>query len=470
MNKKILELRKVCFSYDSYDKKEAGCALNDISFSLFKGERTAILGHNGSGKSTLIRLLSGLLKPQKGEYILNDSKTCAVFQDPESQLIATLVEDDVAFSPENQGLESHEIRRIVNDSLKKVSMYDKRESAVTNLSGGEKQRVAIAGALASQAEILLLDEVTSMIDYQGRLEIEEILKNLHKSGTSIIQVTHELENLNDIDKIIVLSKGRIIFEGTNDEFYKKSSELGFKIPDGRLKLNKNIKKSNKKLFSVNNLSFKFANENEYVLNSLNCDIKSGTWLSIMGRTGSGKSTFIQHLNALYKVQSGKIIYKNREIPVTPEELHRLREEVSIVFQNPEEQIFSQTVREEIAFSALNAGYSMEKTEQCLRSALNSVGLSEEFLERNPLALSGGERRLVAIASCLCVKPECLILDEPLAGLDCYYSDRILNLLSEMRDEGVTIIVITHDFEKMSRYTDEVIFMDSGKIIFQGVML
>ncbi len=448
--------------------------MNRVSFSLCEGERLAILGHNGSGKSTLVKILGALIDAAEGEYIIDGKnildwdlqefrKTVGVvFQDPESQLIAALVEDDVAFSPENQGLDSREIQERVDMALEQVAMSHKRASPVSALSGGEKQRVAIAGALAAKVKILILDEATAMIDPDGRREIEKILRDLHKSGTSIIQVTHQIEpeNFSDIDRVIILSNGEIIWESSTQDFFTNAANLGFEIPSDKPEFNTNRKTSNKNFFAIKNLSFKFENENVFALENVNLDIKSGLWLSIIGKTGSGKSTLIQHLNGLYKIQSGEIIHNGKNLPVKGSELQKLRQNVGLVFQNPESQIFAQTVHDEIAFAPMNAGYDSQELEQKIIHALRAVGLPDEFLERNPIMLSGGEKRLVAIASILSVEPECLILDEPLAGLDSVYQKRILNLLSNLRTAGHTIITVTHDLRMAAKYSDEIFDINS----------
>ena len=206
----------------------------------------------------------------------------------------------------------------------------------------------------------------------------------------------------------------------------------------------------------------------FALNSLNSEIFSGQWLSIIGRTGSGKSTFVQHLNALYKIQSGNIFFDGLPLPQKGKEVHELRQKVGLVFQNPEDQLFSPTVKEELAFAPKNAGFKNEKLENAILYGLECVGLEKNFLERNPLALSGGERRLVAIASVLAVQPECVVLDEPLAGLDASYQKKILAMLGNLRDSGKTIITITHDFNVALNYSDRILLLRNGTKIKEGL--
>ncbi|MCR4818248.1 MAG: ATP-binding cassette domain-containing protein [Fretibacterium sp.] len=507
----MLELCSVSFSYD-----ETRTALKDLSLKVGRGERVVILGHNGSGKSTLVKILGALQFPTQGTCFISGRdvrdipfhdlrrQVGLVFQDPENQIVAAVVEDDVAFAPENQGLPSGEIQERVDWALERVGMRHKRNAPVSALSGGEKQRVALAGALAARVECLILDEPTAMLDPEGRLEIESVLRALHESGTTLVQVTHQLEILEDADRILVLDGGRLAWDGRTEDFWPLAGEMGFELPPLRslaLRLGLSagaadvekmasalaeflpehggdlpvtVEASEKasgqpeKLIEVRSLSFQFdAPGGPWALRDVDADISRGSWLSVVGRTGSGKSTLIQHLNGLYKIQAGKIHIEGEPLPQKGEALHALRQRVGLVFQCPEDQFFSPTVEEELAFAPKNAGLSGEELKDAVMDALDHVGLGRDFLPRNPLLLSGGERRLVAIASVLAAGPECLALDEPLAGLDAAYRSRVLALLSELRDEGKTIITITHDWDMALQFSSRVLVMQDGQSLAQG---
>lgn len=482
--------------------------MDSVSFFVNKGERIAVLGHNGSGKSTLVKILGGLLEPDEGACLIDGvnmqdmefrdlrGKIGMVFQDPENQIVAAMVEDDVAFAPENQGLPSKEIQARVDNAIQKVNMAHKQASSVEALSGGEKQRVALAGALAAKVECLILDEATAMLDPKGRLDIEKALRELHKDGMTIIQVTHQIEaeNFDDIERIIVLSRGKIIWEGSVNDFWERAEVLGFELPD-KFKIKKffdkkgidiknplavswtsstlhgahnSLPSSKLKLkFKIENLSFRY-DEKNYALKNLDAEIFSGRWLSIIGRTGSGKSTLVQHLNALYKIQDGNIFFDGQELPQKGREVYELRQKVGLVFQHPEDQLFSPTVKEELSFAPRNAGFRNSKLNDAVLYGLECVGLDKKFLERNPLALSGGEKRLVAIASVLAARPECVVLDEPLAGLDASYQKKILSMLGKLRDNGKTIITITHDLNTALNYSNGILILRDGEKIKEGV--
>lgn len=495
----LIEAKAVSFSYDA---KHTGRALNSVSFFVDKGERIAILGHNGSGKSTLVKILGGLEAPTEGSCLIKgrDIQTInfrelrstigMVFQDPENQIVAAMVEDDIAFAPENQGLPSGEIQARVELALSEANLLKKRNSPVYALSGGEKQRVALAGALAADVECLILDEPTAMIDPAGRVKVEKVLKHLHSEGMTIIQVTHQIgaENFDDIQRVIVLSHGSIIWEGNTSEFWNEAANLGFNMPD-EFKAKKYFTDNNIKFpddltciksksppdtrisdmtekFRIENLSFMYDGKNQ-VLRKINAEIFKGEWLSVIGRTGSGKSTLIQHLNALFKIQEGNIYFDGKNIPQKGEEVHSLRQKVGLVFQNPEDQLFSPTVRDELAFAPRNAGFRGHELYNAILYGLECVSLDKNFLKRNPIALSGGERRLVAIASVLSAKPECIVLDEPLAGLDASYQKKLLAMLSKLRDEGKTVITISHDLNMALNFSDRILILRDGSVIREG---
>jgi len=449
-----------------------------------------------------------------------------VFENPESQIVAGQVEDDVAFAPENQGLAEAEIEKRVQWALMKIGLLHKRSVLSSALSGGEKGRLALAGALAADAECLVLDEPTAMLDPEGRAEVESVLRDIHASGTTIVQISHRLEDVIHADRVLVLSQGSWIWQGNMEDFRRDAKSLGYKLPPmpalrHRLALrgitsvetiedvadaiarmttpsacgvhpsiegNKNPRRreSNSPLwrggaerrgglfFDIRNLSHSFnifTPIETRVLRDISCVIPRGRWTSVLGRTGSGKSTLIQHLNGLYGVQSGEIFIYGEDtlapIPVKGNALRELRRRVGLVFQSPEDQLFSPTVREELAFAPMNWGFTKEDIDTSVELALESVGLGKEYLDRSPLRLSGGERRLVAIASVLSAQPECLILDEPTAGLDVKFRENIIVLLSRLRDMGKTIIAVTHDFEMAFEKSDHFLVMDNGRKIYEG---
>lgn len=248
MSEKLIELKNVTFTYDGDDEEEKRqSALTDIDLTINKGEFVAVLGHNGSGKSTLAKLCNAVYEPTKGTVTVkgivsgseeNDDKirrvVGMVFQNPDNQIVATIVEDDVAFGPENLGIEPKEIRKRVDDALKSVNMYELRHREPHKLSGGQKQRVAIAGVLAMQTECIVLDEPTAMLDPMGRAEVMSTVHRLNKElGITVVLVTHFMEEAVGADRIVVMDSGRIVMDGTPAEVFSQADkvrECGLDVP------------------------------------------------------------------------------------------------------------------------------------------------------------------------------------------------------------------------------------------------
>lgn len=247
MKTKMIECRDVVYKYEEHGEEKVKVAVNHVSLEINKGEFVVVLGRNGSGKSTLAKHLNALLIPTEGKVYVNELDTSVaediwsirnaagmVFQNPDNQIVATIVEEDVAFGPENLGVDPTEIRNRVDDSLKRVNMYEYRKHAPHLLSGGQKQRIAIAGVLAMRPECIIFDEPTAMLDPSGRREVVKTIKELNKNyGITIILITHYMEEAVEADRIIVMDSGKIIEEGSPREIFSKvqtMKETGLDVP------------------------------------------------------------------------------------------------------------------------------------------------------------------------------------------------------------------------------------------------
>jgi len=243
MDDYIIKIENVKYKYS---KEDPGYAVDGVSLNIKKGEFTAIIGHNGSGKSTLAKLINSILLPTEGKIYVkgmdtaDDSKLWdirqsagMVFQNPDNQLVATIVEEDIAFGPENQGVESSEIRKRVDDALNAVGMYEYRKRPPHLLSGGQKQRIAIAGILALNSDCIILDEPTAMLDPSGRREVMETLKKLNSNGKTILLITHYMDEAVQADRVVIMDKGNIKLDGTPKEVFRNIEEIkkfGLDVP------------------------------------------------------------------------------------------------------------------------------------------------------------------------------------------------------------------------------------------------
>lgn len=506
---------------DENNKKEVVKALKGVDITVKKGEFVSVLGHNGSGKSTFAKLVNGLnmltdgtlyvrgLDASNSENIWDIRQNVGmVFQNPDNQIIATVVEEDVAFGPENIGMPPEEIVKNVDIALKAVSMEEFKKAAPAYLSGGQKQRVAIAGILAMKPECIVLDEPTAMLDPLGRKEVMDTITRLNsEEGITIVLITHYMEEAALADKIYVINDGEIAIEGTpreifknvnkmrelyldvpqitelsylinkenekmpNDilsieEFINKANEIGF-VDNFKYEKNPKPIKSSEPILEVKNLTHIYGKETAFekvALKNVNITINKGDFVGLIGHTGSGKSTLIQHLNALVKANEGGVYFKGQDINADKSKLKFIRQNIGLVFQYPEHQIFESTIYDEVAFGPKNCGLSGDELDKRIKEALDFVGMGESFYKKSPFDLSGGQKRRVAIASVLAMKPEILILDEPMAGLDPYGRDEILGNIKKMhKDLGITIILVSHSMEDISNIADKILVMNKGQV-------
>lgn len=502
-------------------------ALEEISVTINKGEFVAVLGHNGSGKSTLARHMNALLKPTNGTVWIKGMDTKnddniwnirqaagMVFQNPDNQIIATIVEEDVAFGPENLGIPPKDIRKRVDDALATVGMSNYWDRSPHFLSGGQKQRIAIAGVLAMKPDCIILDEPTAMLDPSGRKEVIDSVTRLNREeGITIILITHYMEEAVKADRVIVMDHGKIVMDSVPKDVFSKVEEMqalgldvpqttecayllnkqGIRLPNGILAIdemvnaicrygaNKNraafvlpgISTSSKTeyCFEINDLTHIYSPETAFqkkALDNISLNIIKGSFVGLIGHTGSGKSTLIQHLNAIIKPTSGKILLYGNDINEDKEKLKSIRQKVGLVFQYPEHQLFEMTVAKDVAFGPENMHLDSAEVEKRVRESLELVGIPTEYFDKSPFELSGGQKRRVAIAGVLAMKPDVLILDEPTAGLDPKGRDDILHNIKIMHEKlGITVILVSHSMEDVAKYADTVIVMHNARISMQG---
>lgn len=471
----MLKIKGLSFRYQESENK----ILNNIDLEIKNGEFVGICGDNGSGKSTLAKIITQIYAKGKEDdipYVIEgeiqgNSSTGLIMQNPDNQIISSVVEEDVAFGPENLGVPSDEIHARVEECLIAVDMLKYKRKAPHLLSGGQKQRVAIAGILAMQPEIIILDEPTAMLDPKGRDQILNIIKKLHAQGKTIILITHDVDELTLAQRIIELKDGEIIADNSPLEYFANKKENLPVIIDLCRKSNipdtldekdlKNIsykyepqshdsKLKNDKIIQASSLSYCY-NPNfpdkEFAVKDINLSVHQNEIFGIIGHTGSGKSTLIQIFANLMKPTSGAI---------------EVKEKVGMVFQYPEHQIFEETVFKEIAYGPKNFGE--KDIESCVKEAAKLMDI-ENLLEKSPFTLSGGQKRRVAIASILSMNTPILIFDEPTAGLDHHSRKIFLELLKSLQKQGKTIIIISHNMNDIESICSRVAVMDNGNLLY-----
>ena len=543
----IIECKNVKFSYS----ESSAPALNGVSFSVKRGEFVSVIGHNGSGKSTLARLINGLLEADEGKITVFGmdvaegknaieirKRVGIVFQNPDNQMVASIVEDDVAFGPENIGIEREEIGRRIDWALNAVGMEKYRTATPSRLSGGQKQRIAVAGVLAIRPDVLILDESTAMLDPKGRREVINVVKRLNEEeGMTIILITHFMEEALLADRTVVMNKGEIVLSGSPEAIFENGEELetfNLSLPRisvisdtlraGGMKINnvlhpeelsaeilKNFE--NKGIYKgqslkcepvfvgssgewdieIKDLSYTYSKKSPFAskaLNGINLLIEEGEFFGVIGHTGSGKSTLVQHLNALIKLPTAEKKFRKKRTkkgcppPVYPAisvgqfdlsskkcDFKSLRASVGMVFQYPEYQLFAESVFADVAFGLknFNKKLSAEEVESAVKSSLEIVGLNyEEVKDKSPFDLSGGQKRRVAIAGVIVTKPSVLILDEPAAGLDPKGKNEIMELLHKLHREWCkTVIIVSHDMDEVADNCTKACVISEGKVFACG---
>lgn len=487
-------------------------ALDDVTLEVCRGERVCVLGANGSGKSTLASVICGLLAPDEGDVELAGHAVCTggmpdlaayrdarrqlglVFQNPDDQIVTSVVADDVAFGPENLGVPRAQIAARVARELRRVAMEKYAHADPSRLSGGQRQRVCIAGALAMEPAVLVLDEPSSLLDVRGRAAIMRVMGRLAAAGATLVHVTHFMDEALAADRVIVMQRGHVALEGTPDEvFAAKNAQvieaLGLEMPfEARLAAALRADAADGKVAAVagpsgekpaacaacapaaeplailaRDLGFSYG-PGAQALDGVSLEVPAHTTTAIVGQTGSGKSTLLRLLCGLEAADAGSLTVCGINA-ATKRGRCQVRRAVGYVMQHPERQLFAQTVAEDVAFGPRNQGLSAAEVERRVAHALDLVGLADRR-DASPFELSGGQQRLAAIAGVLAMEPELLVLDEPTAGLDPRGRARLRALMADLAAHGVTLLQVTHSMEDAAR-ANHVVLLDQSHVLAAG---
>ncbi|MEJ5309366.1 MAG: energy-coupling factor transporter ATPase [Anaerolineae bacterium] len=520
----LIEFTNVTYAYPLPNGGRIA-ALREISLRIEEGEYVAIVGANGSGKSTLARHLNALLVPDEGRVMVAglDTRDQAqhaaihrtvgmVFQRPEDQIVASLVEEDVAFGAENMGLPPAEIRARVDEALAMVGMTEQRMRPPHQLSAGQQQRVALAGVLAMRPRCIVFDEATAMLDPAGRHAVRAMMADLYRAGLTIITITHFMEEALDAQRVVVLERGRVALDGPPEMVFADVSllrTLGLDLPPaaalayllrqhfpalpaGLLTVPALVKAldalphhagespaapveplpvAGPPLIEVRDLGHTYMLGTPLAQRSLEgvtLDIGEGAAHALLGATGSGKSTLMQHLNGLLRPQGGTVRVGEYALDDPKTDVRAVRRMVGLVFQLPETQIFEQYVGDEIAYGPRLQGLLGDSLRQRVRWAMEMVGMGfNAFKDRFTFALSGGEKRKVALASILALRPAVLLLDEPTAGLDPASHREVLSHLHKLKETGMTLVLSSHQMDDVTALTGHVTVLDAGRSVLAG---
>ena len=525
----IIRLDDVSFTYADAVKP----ALDHVSLEIPEGGFVGVIGPSGAGKSTLAALLSGAIPHHYrgtlfGSTLVDGSDTCevtltdisrvvgSVAQDIDSQMVASAVEDEMLFGLENFGVPHDEIEERVTGALGACGVLDLSGREIATLSGGQKQKVAIAAILALRPRVLVLDEPTAALDPASSTAVFETLRDLNAEGVTVIVVEQKVALLTAYcDSVVVLSEGRVAFDGTPREVFSHADELralGVDSPRvtrvsnslaqhgvmppmppcrsveeaeglvadlvrGRTGRGADIAPFRagsrhipataarvtgaEPVVSFRDVCFAYPGSGACVTD-LSFDVYPGELVGVIGQNGAGKTTLTKLLNGLLRPSSGSIRVAGLDMRDTP--TSTVAAHVSTLFQNPDRQICKDTVLEEVAFGLELTGTPADEAHERARAVAERFGLP---LDEAPFSLSRGQRQMVALASVVVMEPEVILLDEPTSGLDYRECMTVMETVREMADRGCAVIMVCHDMEVVSDFAERLVVMADGRILGQG---
>ncbi len=543
----MIEIKNVTFNYSAQGEQDVPPALDNVSLRIEAGETIAIIGHNGSGKSTLMQLIAAILQPQSGTILVDGLATNTtgqdiwtirqhvgiVFQNPDDQLIAGTVIDDIAFGPENLGLPLLEIEKRVQEAIALLELEKYAQMAISELSVSLKQRVAVAGILAMRPRYLLLDEPTTMISGRTSRQLLTTVQQLaHKQNMTVIHITHSMHEITTFERVIVMDAGHVLMDGSPVEIFAQAARLksvGLDIPqvtrlgnrlhaqgwihlttpllspeqlratidtaNPRSLSNGSVSRSvpesqpgprqsqsgrvesqngdtHRPIFELKDVYYTHQRGTPFeleALHGLSLMISAGQITALIGPTGSGKSTVVDLMAGLVKPGAGSIFFKGKNTKESTFNSDTIRSQVGVVFQSPEFQIFEETVGKDISFGPRLQKVSLAESRRRVQASLEAVGLPyEDFRSRYTYALSGGEKRRVAIAGVLALEPRVIIFDEPMAGLDPRGRSELLQLIIALQQRSdLTIVYASSSLVDIIELADVIHILDAGKLAFSG---
>ena len=516
MTDPAVQLRDVSYRY----RDQQGLALKDISLDVAPGEFVAVLGPTGAGKSTLAALTNGLVPHYfKGTFqgdvtvLGTNTRTTGVagfaalvglvFQDFEAQLFSTSVELEVAFGPENLGVPRDEIARRVEKMLAMVGLSPLKGRHPSTLSGGQKQRLAIASVLALEPRVLVMDEPTTDLDPVGKAEVFDLRDRIRQEGDlTLLMIEHETEELLNADRVLLVRDGQVAALGPAGDILRRVEvldDMGLMVPGipayfHRMEADELPLTPEEGVQAFGALGWRIAEEpykrlldedrrrmqgcgdvvirceglrhqyegGVFALDGIDLELRRGEMVALVGRNGGGKTTLVKHFNGLLMPTDGEVAVNGQA--TARQGVFELGKTVGYVFQNPDHQIFSETVFDEVAFSLRLRGEHEEEIRQRVAASLDAVGLSGMEKE-DPFGLDRSGRKRVAVASVLAAGPEVLVLDEPTTGLDYAGQRNMMEMVRRLnREGGSTVVFITHHMWVVAEYAHRVVVVSDGHVL------
>jgi energy-coupling factor transporter ATP-binding protein EcfA2 len=501
MSNSPLVIQNLSFKY----RTRPEMAIENISVELKQGELLLIAGSSGCGKTTLARCINGLIpRSYRGErsgrvllygrevadlQIAEMAQTVGtLLQDPERQIVASNVYNEIAFGPENLGLPREEIVKRVEEAIQRLNIEYLRDRETFNLSGGEKQKVALAGLLSMNPSILLLDEPLASLDPASAHEALQVFRSLAGEGKTVILVEHRVEDAIEIkpDRMLYMENGHVKYLGPIKDLPPELDHTQVKLPAEwvvqRVRAAKEkpmeaaarpqVRNQSEPLVVFENVDFRYNDESPLILENVNLKIHHGDLIAVLGPNGAGKSTLVKHAIGLLKPTRGRVLVNGED--TRKMSVAQIAKTLGYVFQSPTHMLYAPTVREELEFGPKNLGFGAEEIRKSISESLNTVNLNG-MDEYPPLALSFGQQKRTTIAAVLAMRSRIIVLDEPTAGQDFANYTRFMDALCHTQNGGASILsanfdatlFITHDLDLAVAYANRVLLFGDRHVVADG---
>jgi len=468
----MLEVADLCVRYENRSKQ----AVSSVSFSIGKGEFVLLTGPSACGKSTLMQAVCGFIPwivpaEVSGSIAIDGIRytdpsaiagvACMVQQDPETQFCTETVEDEVAFGPENLKFPPARLREAVDSSLLSVGASHLIDRKLSTLSGGEKQKVAIASVLAVEPKLLILDEPTANLDPRSAAAVTAAIERLRRSReTTAVLIDHRLKDFAHMaTRALVMESGGLKANITPDDGRFQQLVKPWPAPIRRT----SGEEAREVIVSVEDLSYRL--DGRTILDNVNLTVHIGDVVALMGPNGSGKTTLLRHLIGLIEPQTGRIDAAGHSVvPGRPTEPWTLGRDIGVVFQNPDHQIFEDSIEREVRFASTNFKVPFEEADKAISGFEHSEGV---FKHVHPHCLSFGQKRRLNMISSASHGPRLLLMDEPFTGQDPENTRKLFQMIASMQEQGRTIIIVNHDTGFAKSFCTQVVMLHEGRVIASG---